>query len=155
MIRTLIFSLVALTGLVWLTWNAQARLNDLRLFADAREVGSTQATVTEVVSPALGENDAKQNFRARVELSYAVDGKKFGRTLMPELSQPVPEKGDTLKVTYLKRAPEHMLVEDEVRGLEAQISGMQSLVFVLGLAAIVVPFTIAGFGRRKQKKKAA
>lgn len=155
MVRTLIIAIISLVILVGLTWSAQSRLNDLRLFEVAKEVGTTQAIVTEVVTPDMGEGEAKQNFRARVELSYEVDGKKFGRTLMPELSTDVPAKDDTLTVTYLKRAPERLLLEDEMAALDGQISGMQTLVFVLGLASIIVPFTIAGFGRKKQKRKAA
>lgn len=149
--RLLIYAIISLVVLVWLTWSAQERLNDLRLFEDAQAVGTTTATVTDVTTPDVGEGGAKKNFRARVELSYEVDGKPYGRTLMPALDSAVPAKGAKLPITYAKRAPQHMLMAEELAALDEQIAGMQSLMMVLGLAAIVVPFTIAGFGRRKRK----
>lgn len=149
--RLIIYAIISLIVLCWLTWSAQSRLNDLRLFEVAKEVGTTEAIVTEVVTPDVGEGEAKKNFRARVELSYEVDGKQFGRTLMPELTSEVPAKDDTIPVTYLKRAPEQMLLPEELAALEDQISGMQALVFALGIASIILPFTIAGFGRKRRK----
>ena len=149
--RLIIYAVITLVVLCWLTWTAQEHVSMLRLFTDAREVATTEATVSEVTTPALREGEANANLRARVELHYEVNGEQFGRTLMPELSGDLPKQGDKLTLTYLKRAPEQALLESEMAGLDAQISGMASFVFIMGLVSLVVPFIIAGFGRKRRK----
>ena len=149
--RLIIYAVITLVVLCWLTWRAQEHVSMLRLFTEAREVATTEATVTEVTTPVLREGEANANLRARIELSYEVNGEAFGRTLMPELSDDLPEQGEKLTLTYLKRAPEQALMQSELEGLDDQISGMASFVFVMGLASLVVPFIIAGFGRKRRK----
>lgn len=149
MVRTLVISIIALIGLVWLTWNAQARLNALRLFEDTREIARTDAMVTEVMRGGMQDDTSPW---VRIELSYEVDGQKYGRTMVDGVSHFTVKKGQKVQVTYLKRTPQTALLDFEMKSLPSQVKGMQILVFCFGLTAIVIPFTIAGFGRRRQKK---
>lgn len=153
--KHLIYAIISLIVLVYATWSAQEHLTRLRLFQVPEETTTIAARVSLIETPQLREGETGEHLRARVEISYAFNDKKFGRVLMVPLDTLALKEGDNIDVVVVKRAPEMVLTTQEMNHLDDHISGMQMLVFGLGLAALVVPFGVAGFGRRKQKKKSS
>lgn len=148
----LIAAIISLIILVYATWSAQSQLTHLRMLLLPQETAQAQAKIAKVELPHLRAGERGEHLRARVEISYKAGEKEFGRTLMPALKEWKLKQGDSVAIIYLKRAPEMMMLEDERDTLSRQISGMQTIMFALGIACLVVPFGIAGFGRKRQKK---
>lgn len=142
--------LIALALLASFTWSAQDHLTDLQQFTYPDLVATTQATISDVMAP-IGDENAigAGEKRVRLVLNYSANGQDYGRVMMLKITdQPLPKTGDTRVVHYIKSSPETALLADEFAIIDDQISGMQIVVLVLGIATFMLPFMLLGFAKR-------
>lgn len=142
--------LIALALLASFTWSAQDHLTDLQQFTYPDLVASTQATISDVTGAGSDESAISAGERrVRLVLNYSVNGQGYGRVMMLKITgQPSPKTGDTRVVHYIKASPETALLADEFAIIDEQISGMQIVVLVLGIATFMLPFMLLGFAKR-------
>jgi hypothetical protein len=149
--RALVLSVIALIALATATWQAQARLNDLRLLHTHTDNARTQATVQEVRREPLKKGESRAEKQAQVLYVFSVNGQDYRGAFLTDDNTATPNMGDRFEVVYAVNKPSVYLRAEEFADLPRHIRGMQWIMGLLGLATLFVPFMIAGFGRRKTR----
>ncbi|MBN8544324.1 MAG: DUF3592 domain-containing protein [Alphaproteobacteria bacterium] len=114
----------------------------------ARE--QAQATVTDVRTPTMKKNQRTSDLRTTVKFEFTVplsDATIHG-AYEQYYKEDAPIVGEKVAVVYLRNHPQHFVREAELPKLANELRWSRIGMMLFGIAAVVVPFMILGFGRR-------
>ena len=128
-------------------YNRMAELRQLQNPADRAEMA---ATISRVDTPMIQKGQSRSEGETRVEFDFTPAGSdaKIHGAYSIAYPKEVPAVGDALQVTYLRVNPKIFVRSEELTGLPNEMRWMQWGMVLFGIAAMVLPFVLLGFGRK-------
>jgi hypothetical protein len=128
-------------------YNRMAELKQLQNPADRAEA---TATITRVTTPMVQKGQSRSEVETRVEYDFTRAGSdaKIHGAYSIAYPKELPSVGDAVQVTYLRVNPKIFVRNEELATLPNEMRWMQWGMVLFGVAAMVLPFVLLGFGRK-------